>query len=501
MQKKGIKLIAMLLMAIMVIGTLAGCTNGGSGSGSNNSKGGSDAPRELELCMGQTRWTADDIDDSHMAAYVKSIEEATNTKIKMNAPTHTDFNDKLAALMSSGTYPDVIRPQQAWDTVVQYATRGYLIPLTDYIKNDTRFKDFLADSDLSIYQMGNDIYGIPTNLGNCKIFWFRQDMIDKYGLKVGDTMTTDEFVTEMKKVNQSEIIPLCIPKWIVNFQIYYNFFGAYGGLKKDENGKWIDGIQTQEMKDALTWLKEIYDLGLVDKEFITNQNADMREKFYSGKAVAMVDYSTYYLNIKNNSEGAGAPTTGVPVYTLVGPKGGKGNVNESGNEAFSITNKAKNVDACLDVIHWILFEKQGILNASFGLENVHYTIENGVLTSTEAAKAAGYNFSVTGLGTAFVPIDVTTLPFSFDGVKNEDLTRSNSIVATSLKSDYLGPMIKVPGGASPIYDEIASTYNDTLYELAAAVMMSTKTLDQAYADYEQWFKSVNGEGMLAELNK
>ncbi len=497
MMKKGLKLTAALVALVMVL-CLAGCASGSSGT-AGASADSQEAPRELSLCMSQTRWGGS-VDDTHMKAYVEALEKATNTKIEMIAPTHTDFNEKLNVLMASGEYPDIIRPQQSWDYIGQFAVRGYLQPVTKWINEDERFAK-LKETDLSIYQSGEDIYGIPTGMGNAKIIWVRQDMIDKYGLDIEETMTTDAFVEQMRKIDQSQTIPLVIPKWIVNFQIYYNFFGAYGGPIQDENGQWIDGIATQEMKDALLWLKGLYDEGIIDSEFITNENSNMREKFYTGQAACMVDYSTYYQNILTNSESVGAPTVGVPIYTLIGPNGDKGNLNESGGEAMALTKTCKNPEAAMDVIHYMFFQPEGELLNTVGVEGVHYTIENGELTPTEAAVTGGYTVNPVNLGSSFSPIDLTTLPYTFAGMKSENLNIANEIVSKALSADNLGPMVKIPMGTSQVYDENAATYNNNLYEMATKIVMGTADIEQVYADYAKFWQSINGDEMLKQLNE
>lgn len=500
--KKSLKWIAAMLCLVMML-CMVGCADStgaasGTASGSaTDSK--NDAPRELSLCMSQIRW-GQSVDEAHMKVYVEALEKGSNTKIEMIAPTHNDYQEKLNVLMASGEYPDMILPQQAWDVISQFAVRGYLLPVTEYIQNDARFA-ILKDKDLSAYTSNGDIYGFPTGLGNTKIFWVRQDAIDKYGLEIKDTMTTDEFVTELRKIDKSETIPLVLPKHIVNFQFYYNFFGAYGGMVKNDAGEWIDGINTQEMKDAFAWLHGLYEEGLIDPEFITNENSNMREKFYSGQGAIMVDYSAKYITNQTNFDAVGKPTEAIPIYTLIGPNGDKGNMNESGSEAMALSATCKNPAAALDLIEYMYFTEAGKLQYAFGLEGTHYTIEDGYLTPTEAAVTGGYNVDPVGLGSGFVTVDINSLPYKFIGMSNEQITRANEIVATSLSTEYLGPQIKIPMGMSTVYDENAATYNNNLYEMATKIVMGTVSIEDAYKEYEQFWKSINGDEMLKQLNE
>ena len=509
------KTLASVLAVAALVATMAGCSSSGSSStapaasktptaASNTPAASSSAsveesaePAELSLCMSQIRWGIS-VDDGHMQKWVEELQNATNTKIEMIAPTHNDYMEKLNVLLASGDTPDIMIPQQAWDYVGQFAVRGYIQPLTEYINNDARFAA-VKGFDTSIYQSGDDIYGIPLGSGNSKVFWFRNDLVEKYGLNISETMTTDDFITELKKVDKSEAIPFSFPKHIVNFQIFYNAFGAYGGILQDENGVYYDGIQTQEMKDAFAFIKTLYDEGLMDSEFITNENSNMLEKIYAGKTVSDVDYTSRYINYLQSSASVEAATDFTPVYSLVGPNGDKGTLNESGNEAVCISVDCPDVDAALNLIHHLFFTEEGRMLYTIGIEGVHYDIVDNVLTPKEDAVAAGYAVGLSDLIGGWAAVDVSKLGFTFADTKNEDITK-NMEVTSKANIDYVGPLVKIPMGKSTLYDENVATYNSNLYEMATKIVLGSQTIEEAYADYEQFWKSIQGDKMLDELN-
>jgi putative aldouronate transport system substrate-binding protein len=494
---KAKKVLIMITALLLCAVSLASCTQG-QGTGGASQEGTGEAPREVSLCMSQIRWGIS-VDDNMMKLWTEALETATNTKIEIIAPTHNDYMDKVNVLLSSGDYPDIIRPQQAWDYVSQFAVRGYLQPVTEYVNNDPRFAQ-LKDVDLSIYQSGDDYYGIPAGRGNCKIIWFREDLANKYGLNIKSTMTTDEFVTELSKVNKDEVIPFSFPKHIVNFQLFYNFFGAYGGILQDENGVYYDGIQTDEMKQALLWVKQLYDQGLMDSEFITNENANMREKLSAARAVSDIDYTARYTYYIQTSADVGVPTDFIPVYTLVGPNGGKGNLNESGNEAMCLSVTNKNVEASLDIIDWLMFSEEGKIVDTVGLEGVHYDIVDAVLTPRADAVAAGYNTAPNALSEGWAAISIDQLGFGFEGISEEVLAKQLECTRIALDSENLGPLIKIPMGTSSIYDENVASYNSNLYEMATKIVLGTQDIDTAYAEYARFWSSIKGDEMLAQLN-
>jgi putative aldouronate transport system substrate-binding protein len=487
-----------IIFGLMLCAGIMAAHGAGGRAGSSSTGSNPGAPRELSLCMSQIRFGYS-VDEKMMREWVAVIEKATNTKIEIISPTHNDFNEKLNVLLSSGSYPDIIRPQQSWDSVSQYAVRGYLQPVTQQIKNDPRFAQ-INGVDLSMYTSGGEIYGIPTARGNCKIIWFRKDMVDKYGLNVKDSMTINEFVTELKKVDRREVIPFSFPKFVVNFQIFYNFFGAYGGILPGGNGAYYDGIQADEMKQSLLWVKGLYDQGLLDAEFITNENANMREKLSTGKAVADIDYTSRYSYYVQTSSEVGAPTDFIPVYTLTGPGGKFGNLNESGGEAMCLSSKNRNVEASMDIINYLFFTEAGRKHDALGVEGVHYDIVNRVLVPRKEAVSSGYSIEYNRLSDGWAEVPFKNLGFSFQGIEDETLSNMLVYTAKALGSQYLGPMIKIPMGLSALYDENVASYNANLYEMATKVVLGTQTVDAAYADYARFWRSLNGDEMLKQLN-
>lgn len=499
--------VASTLALALAASALAGCAGGdapgsSAGSSSPGASGGSagsvssSEPVELSLCLSQTSW-GNSVDPDLMEAFKQKIEEATNTKIEMISPPHNDYREKLNVLLTSGEIPDVYQVQLALDTVPLYALRGYAAPLDEYVEADPRF-DVLDEFDLSGLSVDGKLYGLPNNRVMNKIIWVRQDMIDQYGLNIKEEMTTQEFVDEMSKIDQSQVIPFTFPKWTENFQLFYNFFGAYAGIVKGEDGKYYDGFQTQEMKDAILYIKSLYDAGILDKEFITNENSMMREKTFTGKAASTCDYYYQYLYFLSQADGVDKATDFVPIYTLVGPNGDKGNLNESFQNAMSVSPKCANIEKAVEVISWLYYSEEGTLLTKVGVEGQHYTIENGVITPTEKAANSGYSINA-GNFTLSMPI-IEDLPFQWGGVQDDGYAKQLEAMEKSQAEGVLGPKYNVTMGISDLYDKNVATYNATIKETVTKVVIGNATLEQAYEDYAGFWQSIQGDEMLNQLN-
>lgn len=489
------KMTAGLLTGFLCLSMLTGC---GTESGTAEKKeAAADESRKITLCMSQIRWGMS-TDEKMMEAWKKVVEEATNTEIEMIAPGHNDYKQNLNVMVSSGNIPDVMLVQNAPEIIPQYANRGYLLPVTEYMEKDSRFEKAHM-RNLGLFKSGNDIYGIPTGNLAVKIFWFRKDMVEKYGLNIKETMSTDEFMNELLKVDQNEVIPFGFPKHIVNFQIFYSAFGTFKGIG-EKDGKYIDGMQTEEMKTALSYLKELYDRHLMDFEFITNENSSMREKMAAGKYASDMDYVSMFTFYSQSSDEVGAPTEFIPVYTLVGPEGDKGNLCEEGNEAFAISANCKNVDAALDVIHWLRYTEEGNKLINLGVEGVHYDVIDGEMVPRQEAVDTGYAPDYGGLKHPFAPELYDNLDFVIREIPKELMDKRMDYAEKAASEEYLGKVIYVPYGKSKLYDENAAAYNAFTEEMVTKIIMGTQTMEEAYQEYDQFWRSIDGNRILEELN-
>jgi putative aldouronate transport system substrate-binding protein len=314
---------------------------------------------------------------------------------------------------------------------------------------------------------------------------------------LSSTPTTDEFYTEMKKLVGKGVVPFSFPKFMDNLPMFYNPFGGYPGLVQDKDGKYYDAFNTQETKDALTYLNKLYKEGILDKEFITNENTVMRDKLITGKAASNIDYYNRLIFYSPESARNNTSTEFVPIYELKGPKGKGGNLNESIQDAYLISDKSKNKQRAFEVAEWIVYTEEGSRLTRLGVQDKHYTVKDGLFTPIEKASTSGYKATANSFFLSFV--DVKNFGFKWDETTEKYLPQQLVINAEAQK--HLGPKYVVPGGLSTLYDNIQPEYKKKIEEIAASIIMGNISLAEGYKQYESWWKSIDGDAMLKELNK
>ena len=431
----------------------------------------------------------------------KMIEERTGVKIDPIIPPLASYKDKIATLINSGDVPDVFVISQAMTAIPTMVAREQILDLTDYISASPALKS-LNPSLFQDLKIEGKTYFIPYNYPKSKAIFLRQDLMDEYGVNLSEAPTTEEFAREMQKFVGKDIIPFCFPKWVDNFQYFYNSFGAWGGVYM-KDGKFIDGFQTPEMMEALAYVHELYESGVLNQEFITTENSAMREKTYTAKAASDIDYVTNYVNYVQNTENAEKPTDMHLIYELVGPEGKGGALNEATQTAWVVSSKTKYPDAAVKVIETIVMDPQ-IYPAFFGLgvEGTHYTLdENRMIVPTEKASNSGYKYTLNYLSDSFIDIDLDNLPFALSPAMEKGLPAQKAHIDGI--QGHLGPNhgADVPVGVSMNYDRVAPTIKSTRESIATKIVVGSVSVQEGMDEYANFWKSIGGDSILKELNK
>ncbi|WP_320128321.1 extracellular solute-binding protein [uncultured Sphaerochaeta sp.] len=433
-------------------------------------------------------------------AITDMIKDKTGTSVSPIIPPVASYADKLATLVNSGDAPDLFVVSQAMTKIPQMVARGQLLDLTDYIKQSPVLSK-LDSSLFSAPQVNGKVYFVPYNYPKSKVLYLRKDIMEKYGITLSHTPTTVEFVTEMKKLVGTGITPFTFPKWIDNFQYFYNSFGAWGGLYLQDD-KFIDGFQTPQMSEALAYLHQLYEEGILNREFITTENSAMREKTYTAQSASDIDYVTNYINYVQNTAAANKPTDMFLIYKLVGPHGDGGSLNEATQTAWVVSSKTKHPSDAVKVIESIVTDPE--LYPAFygiGLKDFHYTLdENGAIVPTKKAANAGYKYTLNWISDSFLNVDIDHLAFTLpkamiDGLKAQ---RANILGA----QPNLGPnhASDVPVGVSDAYDRVSPSIKSTRESVATKIIVGTVTLEEGLKEYQNFWKSIDGEKILADLN-
>lgn len=294
------KTLAVTLSIALMASIFTGCgkTDGEKQNGTDTGKN----KMTLEL------WTSDRnaIDNSN-AWYVKKIEDAFDVKISMKYRNEgsTDYTEWLTLSMAGKDAPDWFRDQAVGLTMLNdFVDQGLVAELDpetvkknmpNYFKWAEKYQDIMSEDPLNLYSVDGKVYSVPdakVDLSRFCLMAYRQDWLDKLGIKAPETL--DEFTEVMKAftfddpdgngVNDTYGYIGITGNADWAFSPIFAAFGTYPGIwYAKEDGTVTRGEIEPETKEALIYIKELYDLGVIDPEWMTIDFEQAKNKVVSSR--------------------------------------------------------------------------------------------------------------------------------------------------------------------------------------------------------------------------
>ncbi|WP_339199393.1 sugar ABC transporter substrate-binding protein [Paenibacillus sp. FSL P4-0176] len=388
--KKGIKLLATLLTAVLMI---TGCSGGSGGSSEGN------------WVSIEDRYT---VDPEKPAWQLDKKEEATDLTWYVNADWwNTDFgkdivtkkikedlninikfitgdDTKLNTFFAGGDMPDLLTVFDSNSPVVQKAAT-WAMPLNDLAeKYDPYFNKVAAADTLNWFQLADGkTYGYPNysntqedydsgNIPAKTAFIIRKDVYEALGSPV--IGTPEEFQSVMKQIKEK--FPALIP---FGFNAVGEGTGSLGDTLQDfigvplenENGEFYDRNLDE---DYLTWLKTlntVYRDGNISDDSFADDGTAFEEKVKSGKYATMLLDGTPQQG--GNLQIYMSANEGKEYVAIDGPQSTKGNeptLNQSGITGWMInfiSKDCKDPAKAIQIFTYLLSEEgQTLMN--YGIE-------------------------------------------------------------------------------------------------------------------------------------
>lgn len=193
-----------------------------------------------------------------------------------------DYNQQILLAMSAGELPDIF---QVYDLSMlsQLAEAGAIWDLTEIYQDNVNetLGNLLESEGTAIYSTGmydNRLYAIPQKMPSTNAYdhcWVRRDWLEEQGLDVPETMDDVKNIARTFVDNYEDNIGLMFSNSYM-FE-YQAIFWAFGGGDNNSRDQWLlqpDGklayseVQP-EMKEGLKWLNDMYESGLINPEWST----------------------------------------------------------------------------------------------------------------------------------------------------------------------------------------------------------------------------------------
>lgn len=435
------------------------------------------------------------------------LQEKTGYKVKYDSLPTDKPEDKLNLLMASSEPYDIVTTNGDGGfkaLYADYAKKGALVDLTPLIEQyGPNITASISQESLDAVKVDGKIYAIPTRTIEYVgvSLMIRKDWLDKLNLAVPTTLdelthVLQEFKDKDPGGNGSNNIPLSIKG---DAPLVDNIAGAFG-IANDWNpvdGKLVPRAVDPAFKAYLSYMADLQQKGLLDKEFAINKDATMKEKFTSGRAGVIplhwADIPAIDDALKKNFPDADY----VYLPALKGPDGKAGLAQMAGFDRLTFVPKASKHPE--DAVKWInaKLDPETFKNLAIGEEGKHYTLKDGsyypILPAFNDERSSGSNF-VSG-------VDEKNYPIYWQARvrKDERLYKGFDYLNNQLPKEVDMPN---PLGLAPYlpkFSENNASLSQMTNDYTVKAIVGGESLDK-FDDYVAKFNKAGGEDSYNEVN-
>lgn len=246
----------------------------------------------------------DTYEDNAYTRYLRNVLNIQNINV-FALEADGSYEEALAAAISDRDIPDVM-VVNGRDNLARLVESGMIADLSEVYEQCTTdtikemydsYGDFLLDSAT----FDGKLYALPNAEidDGAMMLWLRDDWIEKLGLKKPETMeeamdVVKAFVENDVAGNGETVGLACSTGLIAGSDETYGVdtvFAKYGSVPENwilnDNGEVEYGSLTQETKEALGYLNELYESGVIDSRFLLRKTENIDELVIDGKCGAI----------------------------------------------------------------------------------------------------------------------------------------------------------------------------------------------------------------------
>lgn len=414
--------------------------------------------------------------------------------------------EKVNVAMASGDFPDIVTGAYGTTATQSWIENGMVIPLNDYMDNYPNLKAWLEEYSWSA--VDGKYYGLPFitqySVANALI-GMRGDWLEKLDLEYPTNL--DEMKTVLHAFTyddpdgdgQQNTYGISGQKPIANFDwVFYAYGRQYGDYELNANGEVIPFFEHESFIPAMTYIKELWDDGVVDPEFVLNDSSKLEEKFFQGKIGAMPHAMYRHVSrLEQSTQTLNPDATLVYGLPPVGPDGVSFGLNQAGRSGMMtcITAACKDPEKAVAFLDFMVSPEGNDL-VRLGIEGIHYTRSGDEITFNEDERAKDA-FSPNGWahalawGSLYWPLESGYMPAT-------DPSRDRALESIDLATQAQKPsLIKQK---TPLEVEYASALQDIYNQYFIDMLYGTIGIEEGVAQLSAEWRSQGGDEMLAELN-
>ncbi|OXS61240.1 hypothetical protein B1A99_06930 [Cohnella sp. CIP 111063] len=409
-----------LAAVIAAVTVLAGCSKKEETARQEEGQ----APVELTILMPGS------LELSGNSPIYKEIRQKLNVDLKIISSGWNDYDQKLNMMIASGELPDLFFNYSLGMFMGEYMgvykrwiQEGILLPISDHTDGYPNLAKWLEPFEDEKKASGGKHYSLyllnsANKTSNGRAMLIRTDWLNKLGLPMPKTMddlynVAKEFTLNDPDGNGSaDTFGIGAGENLQDLYPIINPFNTSLLRARKADGSWTLEVVSDEMKEALRYLRQLYTERIMDPEFMLINQEQKIERFVSGKTgiIHAASYNNVYEGFKKAYPDRDPATMFTYIPHLLEGKNGftriDGNPNWWGAYSINAQSSAEKRDKALKLLDFLLSE-EGMKLVSYGVEDVHYKQEGDAIVSLlpEGQKLgdADPGAALRGIATSYVP--------------------------------------------------------------------------------------------------
>lgn len=318
---------------------------------------------------------------------LQKLENDFNVELNLTGAPSESWIEKLSLKINAGEIPDMFFFLPSNPQYRTWVELGILQPLDDLIENTTYIKKIFEQDQYKNTTINGQHYFIPlVTVENSHAMYYRRDWLEKLGLKEPETL--DEFGEMLRAFTEddpdgngkNDTVGMTLSKTSGWLSSLYATFGVKPGWNK-KGDTYEAYYMTDEYKNMLAWIADMYDKGYIQKEYFLNTDQQKLETLYSGKAG--MTFANSGTSIDNIVATVKAADSNAELDVLYPPSNGD---NKGGMVAYggmyggwSFSSEMKDPARMMSILDY-LYSPEGQILRAYGIEGVHYEDKDGKRT-------------------------------------------------------------------------------------------------------------------------
>lgn len=481
------KKFSLWLMALLVIGFLAGCSEEAKEPEKETTEDGKTVIKVAFKDEGPSNPVA-------VQYYEKLAEDLKKAKdldvqFELVEVAQGDYAEKLSLLLNSGEIPDLIYFQGGDE---QIANQDLLEDLRPYIEKSEHLKNALQPHNVS--RLENYPYLLWVKPIDYKVPVVRKDWLNE--MSTADALLADPTVENYKaffkelvesgKVDYATTVAGDITE--LNF-IFDMAFGINKTWLESDNGYVFKKVSEQE-KEKLAFYRELFEEGLLDSQYLTKQWDTKEDAFYNGEAGVIVGTNGKVVDFYNSRvkevNGEEAELAILPPAKGEYQGFGASNITKE-SRGLAISAISPNKELVFEILDY-LASPEGQKFDRLGFEGEHYNVVDGAIELTDKYYAEWY-------ARYWEPVEV-----NFDTPISE---KTPMLSGPAVESQELANSFFAEDNAFIIPEEYVAQWDamENLYKEYSADIITGKLPLEAFDEFVQKWNEAGGENLTKLANE